>query len=409
MSAAVRLSAGDVVDARFRVRGLLGEGGVGQVYEADDLRLQRRVAIKLARRGVHADKLVAEGIALASIRDPSVVEVHAIGDHDAWAYLVMERLYGVTLDTHLARSQDGGARLAKDEILDRLSAITHGLRALHRGGLFHGDLKPANIMLAPGERTVLLDVVAQQSDGSPVPRTPHYLAPELLSAAAPVGSPAADLYALGVIAFELCAGRVPFDGSHIAAILYQHLTDVPPRVTSLREDLPPGLADVVASLLAKRPEDRIDTAETVHWLLEDLRRRGAGSGGTDVRLLVVDDDPEVVPLVTALVRARWPGVEIQAACDGADALRQIRAEEPDVILLDLVMPEMSGIELCTHLRGAGLARRSQIISIGARTATEDVSLLNLLGITQFVPKGAGFAERLSGVLGGLPLGDQDRA
>lgn len=392
------LAPGDVIGGVYRVRSLLGKGGGGHVYDGDDLLLHRRVAIKVAPRGPRGDLLVNEAIALAGVRDPSVVTIHSLGHHLAITYVVMEYLYGVTLDVHLARTSGDGPR-SRAEALDALIAICQGLAALHRAGLCHGDLKPANIMLAPGGRTVLLDVAAGPPEQAR--RTPHYFAPELLAAGAPVGSAAADLYAVGVIAYQLFTGAVPFDGPNAAAILYRHISDPPPELGTLRPDLPTPIVELVHALVAKAPAARPSSVDAVLWRLRDLRERPSDAPTRPRRVMVVDDDADVIPIAVAAVRRAWPGTEIDVAGDGADALRRIRSSEPDVILLDLVMPVMSGIELCTHLRSVGLAQRTQFVSIGARTDAHDLAMLNQLGITRFVPKGPDFVDRLGGVLGEL--------
>ncbi len=396
MSGAVDwLAPEEVVDGRYRIRAPLGRGGGGQVYEADDLRLQRRIALKVAPRGRDGELLTGEAVALASIRDPAVVDIHATGEHGRLVYVAMERLYGVTLAQHLARTA-ADTPLPGSEILALLIAVCEGLGALHRGGLFHGDLKPANVILAPGGRTVLLDVAIGSR------RTPHYLAPELLVAGAPVGSPAADLYALGVVGHELCTGRVPFDGNSVPAVLYKHLHAAPPDLAAARPDLSLEVVAVLRSLMAKNPGARPSSAEAVTWrLLDALHQAPRRARAEAPRVMIVDDDPDVEPLAAAAVREIWPDAQVDVANDGAEALLRIRAAPPDIVLLDLVMPVMSGIELCTHLRSAGLAPRCQFVSIGSRTDADDVSILNQLGITRFVPKGRGFAERLTRVLAEL--------
>ena len=206
---------GDVIDDTYEILSVLGSGGMGQVYEARDRRLNRLVAVKVSWPDVGGEILREEAQALAAFRHPGLVGVHALGADGGLDYLVMERLSGVTLAEHLEkRGATGGFTL--DETLEILSAIAETLAVLHGAGLAHRDLKPENVMLAPKGRVVLLDfgIVRQErhiSAEQSISGSPLYMAPETVTAKVKTGEAhLVDVYALAIIAFEMLAGRPPY-------------------------------------------------------------------------------------------------------------------------------------------------------------------------------------------------------
>jgi serine/threonine protein kinase len=268
---------GDRVGTSYRLLRLLGRGATSFVFEAEDSVLSRRVAIKVvedAKTG--AETLVHEAKALAATRHPGLPVVHGLGVHRGFTYLVLERLYGVTLDDHLARAPR--RRLGLEEGLDVLLAVADVLAAVHRAGLAHRDLKPANVMLCAEGRTVLLDfgIVAPEVAARDVPRcgTPRYLAPEvILSQLVPGHAHLVDVYAFGALAYELFAGQPAFDADTMIRTLERHLADPAPDLADARPDLPPALGELLGACLAKAPADRPADMTTVSWELLGLRRR----------------------------------------------------------------------------------------------------------------------------------------
>jgi len=232
--------------------------------------------------------------------------------------------------------------------------------------------------------------------------SPAYMAPEALSGYSipPGGGRLLDLYALGVIGFELLAGRLPRTGSTLAELWAEH--DRPmPDVIADRGDVPLGLARLVSALLSKKPEDRPQSAEAVVWQLRSLATTADVPPEhleRPLRVLIVDDDPEVTRVLQFYVRQRLGHAVISLASDGEQAVEHLHREPPDIMLLDLQMPRMNGIEVCMYMRGAGVAPECQIIAVSAGAQEEDRQLLHELGITRFVQKGADLRERLGSAL-----------
>src|SRR5437870_2704048 len=240
---------GELLDDSYEIRALLGAGGMGWVYEARDRWLNRTVAVKVARNVPGAPQLLQEAQALAAISSPSVVTVYALGHHNGAQYLVMERIYGVSLEAHVARRRADNNSWSIQEAIDLLARIADGLASVHTAGIAHWDIKPANVMLAPRDRIVLLDfgifVPEVGAASAPLFRgTPAYTAPEMVSGTVQAGqAKLVDVYALGILTFELLTGTVPFQGENVVQTWNQHLNTPPPDIRTLRADAPAPLAE----------------------------------------------------------------------------------------------------------------------------------------------------------------------
>jgi serine/threonine-protein kinase len=246
----------------------LGSGGQSEVYAGTHRFLGDAVAIKLVRVGAGTDaavtdELIAEATRARAIDHPNVVRVLDVGRDDASgaAYLVMERVDGETLSAHLERR----GPLDEAEVRRLGAEIADGMAAAHDRGIVHRDLKPANIMLT-GERPKIVDfgIAKPLGDRAAVETsrrigTPAYMAPELLTAG--LVSPAADVWALGVILFQLATGQLPFDGYDNGRC--PQLFELAPRVASRRPDFSPSLDALVARCLCREPGSRPATMREV--------------------------------------------------------------------------------------------------------------------------------------------------
>ena len=405
---------GEVLNETYEIRAVIGEGGMGQVYEADDLVLHRRVAIKAGWPERGRQWLRMEAAALAAVRHPAMVAVHHLATHHDTDYVVMERIYGVALSTHIARRRAATDRFTIDEIVDVLMAIADGLSAVHRAGLAHRDVKPANVMLAPGNRVVVMDfglsvAEAQPPSGNAPAGTPTYMAPEAIMSDTRAGERfGVDLYALGVMAYEMLTLHPPFGGKTTVDVWSAHLQQEAPDPRQHRDDVPPQLAELIASLMAKTPDDRPESMESVAVRLRGLRgsERTSRARAAPLSVLVVDDDPDMTALLRALIRRAVPDATITTAHNADQAIKHVHKQRPELLLLDLRMPSMNGIELAMYLRGTHLADGATIIAVSALAKDDDVALLRALGITQFIPKGPELDKRLVTALREL---DQRRA
>ncbi len=403
-------ATGELLDGVYEIMQLLGRGGMGQVFEAHDHLLNRRVAIKAAWPNPLCPPLRNEARALAAFQHPSLVSVHTLGEHRGIDYLVMERVYGVSLTQHAATRWHAGQTFTPTEVLQIVLPAAEGLSVVHRAGLVHRDIKPDNIMLTPAHRIVLMDfgLVLPEFDVSGQQRvagSPPYMAPEaLLNTAEPGNGHLVDIFGLGVVTYELLTGLRPYDGNTIREVIAAHEGGEPVPLAEARRDCPPALCEAVREMLSPDPRLRVQSAEAVAWQLRgilDNRSSEATAVTTQkpLSVLIVDDDIDLARILTFYVRQIVRRAEVRVAHDGEDAIRRVQESEPDVMLLDLHMPRMNGVEVCMQLKGEGLGQSCSIISVSAGAQDHDVQLLHQLGIHHFVEKGSNLRERLRTVFG----------
>lgn len=385
-----RYRAGDLLGGTYEVRTLLGKGGMGEVYEVHDRVLNRRVAVKIVREGIGSDYLLREGRALAAIHHPGIVAVHAMGMHGDSPFLVMERVRGLSLDRLLDDRVARGERFAVPEAVDLLIAIADALHVVHKTGLAHRDVKPSNVMLAPGGRVVLMDfglvlLDADRAGHRSVAGSLQFMAPEALTGDLAEGAGhMLDVYALGVVGFELLTGAQPFEGEEAIDLYKAKIATPLPRAKALRPDVPSALDDLLAQLMAADVSERPPGAEPVLWQLRALRARMGAEGALGARrpfsVLIVDDDADIRQALTLTVRAAVPDAEVETTAEGRKALASVRRRVPDLLLLDLDLPDINGIEVCMLLRDMELGDACHIVSVSGRATKADVELLQMLGV-----------------------------
>jgi serine/threonine protein kinase len=269
------LGIGEIVADSYVIRSVLGAGGMGQVYAADEIELRRPVAIK-TNRVDDLGRLLTEAQALAQVHHRNIVAIHRFGRHRGVPFLVMERLYGRSLADHIGARQLTGRPTEVLEALELLHGIAAGLDALHAATIAHLDLKPGNVMVCAEHRVVLVDLGVMVPEVTAGPRrpcgTPLYMAPELIEGVLERGrANRADLYAFGALAFELLTGQPLFTQIDPVEIMYSHLVDQPKEVRVLRPEVPERLSRLVAMCLAKNPDDRPHGALEVSWELRAIQ------------------------------------------------------------------------------------------------------------------------------------------
>jgi serine/threonine-protein kinase len=398
---------GERVADIYEIKTILGSGGMGEVYDAHDRVLNRRVALKVVRPNIAADYLLREGRALAAIHHPGVVMVHAMGEHKGVNFLVLERVLGLSLDRMLVDRRHRNEAFSVGEALDLLVSVADALAVVHRAGLAHRDVKPGNIMLAPGGRVVLMDfgLVLPHVDRAghrAVVGSLQYMAPEALTGDLAEGAGSLlDVYALGVLAYELLTGVVPFDGTEVLELYHAKTQRPAPRLSSQRHDVPERLSELIAQLIAVEPHDRPQGAEAALWQLRAVRARLlAGGAAKAFSVLIVDDDPDMRSALALSVSAAAAGAEIETTGDGRQAIRSVRRRVPDLLLLDLDLPDFNGIEVCMMLRGMQLGDGCVIVSVSGRATRADVELLQQLGVRS-LEKGPGLMAELTRLVQGM--------
>jgi hypothetical protein len=282
----MELTSGQILARRYRLGRRIAVGGMGEVWQADDTRLDRPVAVKVLKPELSGDaefrnRFQAEARMTASLNHPGIAAVHDYGETGSdpatpapgscgtptpgtcgtpapgVAYLVMELVAGEPLNTILSRQ----TRLDADRTLDILEQAGRALQAAHERGVVHRDIKPANILITPAGTVKLTDFgIAKAVDAAPMTRngmvlgTAHYIAPE--QAAGNETGPAGDVYSLAVVGFECLAGHRPFSADSAVTVAMMHIHHQPP---PLPADVPEGIRALIESALVKDPRRRYRT------------------------------------------------------------------------------------------------------------------------------------------------------
>lgn len=431
-----------VLDGKYRLMNELGRGSMGTVFAAEDKSLKRKVAVKfllpeLADSTECATRFQREAVAMASIRDANVAQIFAYGEENGTPYFVMEHLDGETVE-HLIDSQNRrGFYVPVDDAVDIMIQATQGLDAIHRVGAIHRDLKPANIMLtADPMRAVIMDFglvrdIKWEDESRTLAGTPAYIAPELVEGKVDADlSKLTDIYSLGTTFYELVTGSIPFGGDTWVEILQKHIAEIPVFPSTRRPGIPEFLDDIILRAMAKEPQERYQSCEE---LLDDLielqsmplpherrpsmaptserpsvgsssrLRRASPSGrhktvsksnrafrstpnGSRGKLLVADGDHEFRSAVHAIAKGTVPGCRVHSASDGPMALDLVKQVKPNVLIVDLSLPEINGLEVVMTLRGEADNDNVEIIAVSGKGGKKEASILKSLGVTRFLTK-----------------------
>ncbi|MEX2268321.1 MAG: protein kinase [Acidimicrobiia bacterium] len=279
------------LDARYELGHRIGGGGMADVVEAYDRKLDRRVAVKLLRDGSSdpraRERFVHEAQAAARFTHPNVVAVYDVGETGGQPYLVMELIEGRTLKEVLAEH----GPLPVEQALAAGDALLAALGAAHVHGLVHRDVKPANMLIGANGRVKLADFgIAKAIQGATagltatgeIVGTPAYLSPEQVEGRD--ATPRTDLYAVGVVLYEMLAGTPPFQADQALAVALAHRDDPVPPLEAHRADLPAGLSQVIGRALEKDPERRFTDAGEMRNALKSVRN-GTGHAADDATIV----------------------------------------------------------------------------------------------------------------------------
>src|SRR6186713_95249 len=391
---------------KYDIQDVLGKGGMGSVYRGFDPAISRAVAIKAISKGMVGEEDLKhimqrfrhEAQAVGRLVHPRIVQIYDFGEDENVAYIVMELVNGKTLAQHLQQELVYEMR----EVAEIIHQLLDGLAHAHAAGVIHRDVKPSNILINNDGRIKISDFGIARIESSQLTQvgdvlgTPHYMAPEQFMGA-DIGLQA-DLYSVGVIAYELLAGRKPFIGNS-AKVMHQVMNQVPVNPSTLNSKLSPLLDRVLQKALSKKREDRfqnarefadafqaaIDASLAVNGaapaaaapdaaallqaarLLTTAAPAAATTGERDVsmfltgdsaisldtgikqaRLLLVDDEERILSALKSLFRQRY---HVFTTTDGNKALDFMGKYHVHVIISDQRMPIMPGVELLRRSQG----------------------------------------------------------
>src|SRR5438270_1173293 len=269
----------EVLGDRYQLGDAIGRGGMATIYRGHDMRMERVVAIKVLREVYSTDpkfvtRFQREAKAASALQHPNIVQVYDYGQTDGNYFIVMELVEGTDLRRYL-RSR---GVLAVDRAIIIAHDVALGLGAAHRRGIVHRDVKPQNVLVGRdgsikltdfGIASVYKDINAERLTTTGMTLgTVQYYAPE--QAQGEIVSPAADVYALGIVMYEMLTGRTPFDGDTPVAVAMQHIQDLPTPPSQFNPNIPPALEEIILRCLEKAPEMRYNDGSTLARALEML-------------------------------------------------------------------------------------------------------------------------------------------
>ena len=263
------LTKGQKINDRYEIIKTIGEGGMANVYLAEDTILERKVAIKVLRGDLSNDekfirRFKREALSVSNLSHPNIVEVYDVGEEDGNYYIVMEYIEGKTLKQLL---QKRGA-LTLTEVIDIMSQLTDGLAHAHEAYIIHRDIKPQNIMIEDNGRIKITDFgiamalnSTQLTQTNSVMGSVHYLPPEQANGKG--STVKSDIYSLGILMYELLTGSVPFKGDTAVEIALKHMKEKIPSVRKQNPTIPQSVENIILKATAKNPKNRYDSVTKV--------------------------------------------------------------------------------------------------------------------------------------------------
>ena len=287
---------GQLYGGRYRLETRIAIGGMGEVWQAQDERIMRKVAIKILKEEYLGDpgfiaRFRSEAKSAALVEHEGIANVYDYGEDTGSAYLVMELVPGQALSRILEREK----KLDQEKVLDIMAQTSRALAAAHQRGLVHRDIKPGNLLITPEGQVKITDFgIARVGDQVPLTKTGQvmgtvqYLAPE--QATGKTSTYATDLYSLGIVAYEALAGKRPFTGETQMAIAMAQINETPP---ALPENVDPRVQSLVMNCLAKKPNQRPESANSLairsEGLLREKRRAGSDSDANTDQLEEIEE------------------------------------------------------------------------------------------------------------------------
>ena len=264
------LSKGQKINDRYEIVKSIGEGGMANVYLANDTILDRKVAVKVLRGDLSSDdrfirRFQREALSVSNLSHPNIVEVYDVGEEDGQYYIVMEFIDGKTLKQLLKKR----GSLTLTEVIDIMTQLTDGIAHAHESYIIHRDIKPQNIMIEDDGKIKITDFgiamalnATQLTQTNSVMGSIYYLPPE--QASGKTATVKSDIYSLGILMYELLTGTVPFRGDNAVEIAIKHMNDKIPSIRKQNPAIPQSVENILLKAAAKNPRNRYDSAREMH-------------------------------------------------------------------------------------------------------------------------------------------------
>ncbi len=376
---------GALIKGRYQLGHVIGGGGMGTVYIGTDLLTGETVAIKQLRSELSGnmpqmvERFLREGEALRWLNHPNIVKVLATSDEGDQHFIVMEYVSGGSLADLLIAQP----KLPFERVVSIGLELSDALSRAHHLHILHRDLKPANVLLAEDGTPRLTDFGLARIGQLPgltetgsILGTFHYLSPEAVENQA--FNERSDIWSFGVVLYEMLTGRVPFSGDTPFEVIWAIKNQPLPILENLRSGVPPSLANLVRRMLRKDNPARVESARQVGVQLETIQKElrtspGASETATTgaaasparspkIRVLIVDDHAVVRQGLHLILDLQEDMEVVGEGTNGSEAIELTGKLSPDIVLLDLVMPQMDGVEATTRIKAICPAARVIILT-----------------------------------------------
>lgn len=399
---------------------VIGAGGMGVVYHGTHLRLRIPVAVKfltLEREDAYSvSRFIDEASFAAKIDSPNVVRVYDVNKEGPFEYIIQEYVNGQTADLHARDAVFYGRKLSEDFVLELAADTARGLAAIHALNFLHLDIKPANIIVAkrdgvckildfglaqPYHKNTLPGTPANSNERAIDGGTPGYASPEQLQMLN--AGPSSDIYSLGVSMFELLTGRRAYNVETWEKAQELQCTEVVPDVRSLRPEISAGMAALIERCVRIDPLNRFDSAMELLSAIAQVkqqrlatvpvpppaptgsdRRSSGGKADAVPYVICVDDNAQICVLMSELLSEA--GFRAETFTDGARAMVKMRAQPPDVVFLDMEMPGMTGLDVCSTMRSSAQLKDVPVVFITGETSPETMRRAIHEGATDYLFK-----------------------
>ena len=268
------ITRGQMINDRYEIIRSIGEGGMANVYLAQDTILDRKVAVKILRGDLAEDekfvrRFQREAISASSLNDPNIVEVYDVGEDDGKYFIVMEYVQGLTLKQLIKKRGSLTLPEVQDIMLQLTSAVAHA----HESYIIHRDIKPQNVIILEDGRVKIMDFgiavalnAGEFTQTNSVMGTVYYIPPEQANGAS--ATTKSDIYSLGILMYELVTGHVPFKGDNPVEVAIKHMNEEIPSICEYDPEMPQSIENIILRASAKNPKNRYDSAWDMHEDLE---------------------------------------------------------------------------------------------------------------------------------------------